>query len=51
MFMEEMSELGRGDGVKGGRYHLHREAFLGLVILQLKEESAVDGENEEEWAL
>ena len=37
MFMEEMSEPGGGDRVKGGRY-LHREAFSGLMILQLKEE-------------
>ena len=51
MFMQEMSEPGRGDRAKGARYHLHREAFLGLMILQLKEESVVDGENKEECAL
>ena len=42
MFIEEMSEPGRGEG---GRYHLHREVFLGLMILQLIEESVIDGES------
>ena len=31
---------------EGGKYHLHREVFLGLMILQLIEKSVVDGENE-----
>ena len=42
MFMEEMSELGRGDRVKeADTYHLHFKLNLVLMILQLKEESVI----------